>query len=55
LNETENHLQDAFDSNYLSREEHSRLTALTIRAAKATSALRSYLLRNPDDRSRRRT
>jgi four helix bundle protein len=55
LNETENHLQDAFDSNYLSQEEHARLTVLAIRAAKATSALRSYLLKSPSDRPRRRT
>src|SRR5262245_26146371 len=48
LYETDNHLQDAFDSRYLSESEHQRLTELLRRAIGAVSKLQSYLLRTPD-------
>jgi four helix bundle protein len=52
LMETDNHLQDAADSGYLSPQEHERLAGLAKRALIATTRLQSYLLRTPDFRRR---
>ena len=43
LNETQNHLDDALDCEYLTREEHHALYALADRAIGATTKLHAYL------------
>jgi len=43
LVETENHLQDACDSRYISTTEQQRLTDLSQAAQRAVSRLRTYL------------
>src|SRR6266446_1847575 len=48
LVETENHLRHLRDIGKLPAEQWSRLTDLTQRAQKATSRLRTYLLKTPD-------
>jgi four helix bundle protein len=48
LKETENHLQDAVDSGYLSTDECERLITLAQRAQRTASRLRTYLLETPD-------
>ncbi len=50
LIETDNHLQDARDCHYLAPDQHERLSALTVRAIKATTALQSYLRRTSTTR-----
>jgi len=50
LQETRNHLTDAFENGYISREDLQRLTTLARRASAATDALRGYLLRTPSRR-----
>jgi four helix bundle protein len=50
LMETENHLQDALECEYITQTEHQRLTLIAHRALGATSGLQSYLLRTPDRR-----
>ena len=50
LIETDNHLQDALDCEYITQAEHERLSILAHRALGATTALQSYLLRTPDRR-----
>jgi four helix bundle protein len=57
LMETENHLQDALECEYITHDGHERLALLTHRALGATTGLQSYLLRTPDRRraSRQRT
>jgi four helix bundle protein len=52
LMESENHLQDALDSNYLTPTEHARLTALAVDALKATTKFHSYLSRTPHHRTK---
>ena len=48
LVETENHLRHLRDTGKLVPERWSRLTELAHRAQKATSSLRTYLLKTPD-------
>jgi four helix bundle protein len=48
LQETDNHLQDAFDCHYVSASDFARLSDLTRRALVTTTRLQSYLLRTPD-------
>jgi four helix bundle protein len=48
LAETENHLLDAVDSGYLSRDEGTRLTTLAERAQKTAQRLHSYCLSTPN-------
>jgi four helix bundle protein len=56
LMETDNHLQDAMECEYITPAEHERLSLLANRALGATTSLQSYLLRTPDRRrSKRRT
>jgi four helix bundle protein len=50
LLETDNHLQDACDCEYLTEAERQRLSALATRALKTATRLQSYLLRTPDRR-----
>ena len=48
LSETQNHLIDALDREYLGRSDFDRLWTLSLRTAKATTKLLTYLRRNPD-------
>jgi hypothetical protein len=50
LMETDNHLQDAMECEYITPAEHQRLSLLAHRALGATTSLQSYLLRTPDGR-----
>jgi four helix bundle protein len=50
LQETRNHLRDAFESGYISQDTFQRVGALARRAAAATNALHGYLLRTPSRR-----
>jgi four helix bundle protein len=50
LMETENHLQDALECEYLTQAEYQRLILLTHRALGATTGLQSYLLLTPTRR-----
>jgi four helix bundle protein len=52
LMETENHLGDALECEYITHAEHKRLTILAHRALGATTGLQSYLLLTPDRRRR---
>src|SRR5206468_4241031 len=48
--ETENHLGDALECEYITRAEHNTLVLLAHRALGATTGLQSYLLRTPNRR-----
>jgi four helix bundle protein len=52
LTETENHLHHLREQDLVSPDEWTRLTDLVQRAQRATSALRTYLMKTPDRRHR---
>ena len=53
--ETDNHLIDARDSNYIEAAQYVKLTRLARGALVTTTRLQSYLLRTPDYRTRGQT
>ena len=48
LNECDNHIRDAVDRGYLSKEESIDLLHMTARACGATAGLQRHLRNNPD-------